>query len=57
MYVDKNSVIIDNVNMSQYLTQADFEYNKLWASDGGRNLARFTKGNIDRNIYKTCIKL
>lgn len=30
MYVDKNSVIINNVNMGQYLLQADFEYNKLW---------------------------
>lgn len=57
MYIDKNSVIIDNVNMGQYLTQADFEYNKLWSSDSGRNLARNTKRNIDRNISKTCIKL
>ena len=30
MYVDKNSIIINSVNMGDYLIQADFEYNKLW---------------------------
>lgn len=39
MYVDKNSIIINGVNMSEYLLQADFEYNKLWGKDSGRNLA------------------
>lgn len=39
MIVDKNSVIINNVNVCNYITQADFEYNKLWAEDSGRNLA------------------
>lgn len=38
MYINANSVIINNVNMGQYITQADFEYNKLWSSDSGRNL-------------------
>lgn len=42
MYVNKDSVIIDNICMGQYLIQADFEYNKLWSSDSGRNLARLT---------------
>ena len=52
MYVDKNSIIINNVNMGDYLIQADFEYNKLWSSDSGRNLAGTQKRNIDRNIPK-----
>lgn len=46
MYINKNSIIINNVNMGQYLTQADFEYNKLWSSDSGRNLAGEQKGTL-----------
>lgn len=46
MYVDKNSIIIDEINMGQYLTQADFEYNKLWSSDSGRNLAGSQVGTL-----------
>ena len=39
MFIDKNSIVIDNVNMGNYLTEAKFGYNKLWGSDSGRNLA------------------
>lgn len=39
MIIDKNSVIINNVNMTYYITQAEFGYNKLWGEDSGRNLA------------------
>ena len=46
MYVDKNSIIIGGINMGQYLTQADFEYNKLWSSDSGRNLAGSQVGTL-----------
>lgn len=38
MFIDKNSIIIDGVNMGQYITEAKYSYNKLW-SDGGRNLS------------------
>lgn len=46
MYVDKNSVIINNVNMGSYLVEADFEYNKLWSSDSGRNLNGTQSGTL-----------
>lgn len=46
MYIDKDSLIINGVNMGTYLTQADFEYNKLWASDSGRNLAGEQMGTL-----------
>ena len=36
MYIDKNSIIINNVNMGNYLVQATYQYNKLWSSDTGR---------------------
>lgn len=39
MFINKNSIIIDGVNMGQYITEAKFGYNKLWSSDSGRNLA------------------
>ena len=39
MFIDKNSIIIDGVNMGQYITEAKYGYNKLWASDSGRNLS------------------
>ena len=50
MYVDKDSVIIENINMGEYLTQADFEYNKLWSSDSGRNLKENKKRNT-KTVY------
>jgi hypothetical protein len=38
MFLDKNSIIIDGVNMGQYLVQAQYSFNKLWSSDSGRSL-------------------
>jgi hypothetical protein len=39
MFVDRNSIVINNVNMGQYLVEAKFGFNKLWSQDSGRNLA------------------
>lgn len=46
MFVNKDSVIINGINMGEFLTQADFEYNKLWSSDSGRNLAGTQTGTL-----------
>ena len=46
MFVNKDSVIINNISMGAYLLQADYEYNKLWASDSGRNLAGEQTGTL-----------
>lgn len=46
MYINTNSIIINGVSMGQYLTQADFEYNKLWSKDSGRNLAGTQTGTL-----------
>lgn len=46
MYIDKNSIILENINLGQYLVQADYEYNKLWSSDSGRNLAGTHSGTL-----------
>lgn len=46
MFIDKNSIIINNVSMGQYLVEAKFGYPKLWASDSGRNLAGVMSGTL-----------
>ena len=43
MFIDRDSITINGRSMGQYLLSAKFEYNKLWGSDTGRNLAgKFT---------------
>ena len=55
VFIDKDSIIINDISMGDYLIQADFEYNKLWSSDSGRNLAGTQKRNINtvyfQNLY------
>lgn len=46
MFIDKDSLIIDNVSMGQYIVEAKFSYPKLWASDSGRNLAGTQSGTL-----------
>ena len=46
MFIDKNSIIINGVNMGQYIVEAKYGYNKLWASDSGRNLAGVMTGTL-----------
>lgn len=46
MFIDKDSLIIDNVSMGQYIVEAKFSYPKLWASDSGRNLAGKMTGTL-----------
>ena len=46
MFIDKDSITIDNVSMGQYLIQAKYGYNKLWSNDSGRNLAGAMTGTL-----------
>lgn len=46
MFIDKNSIIINGVNFGQYIVEAKYGYNKLWASDSGRNLAGVQSGTL-----------
>ena len=46
MFIDKNSIIINDVNMGQYLVEAKYGFNKLWSSDSGRNLAGTQSGTL-----------
>ena len=43
MFIDKDSIEINNISFGQYLLSAKYEYNKLWGTDTGRNLkGKFT---------------
>lgn len=46
MFLDKNSIVINGVNMGQYLVEAHYGFNKLWSSDSGRNLAGTQTGTL-----------
>lgn len=46
MFINKDSLIINGVNMGQYITEVEYGYNKLWAKDSGRNLAGTQSGTL-----------
>ena len=46
MFINKDSITINNVSMGQYLVEAKYGYNKLWSSDSGRNLAGTQTGTL-----------
>lgn len=46
MYINKNSLTINNINLGQYILEAKYSYNKLWSSDSGRNLAGTQSGTL-----------
>ena len=46
MFINKNSIIINGINMGQYITEARYGFNKLWSSDSGRNLAGTQSGTL-----------
>lgn len=46
MFLNTNSIIINGISMGQYLVEAKFNFNKLWASDSGRNLAGVMTGTL-----------
>ena len=46
MFIDKDSLIINGINLGKYMVQATYSYNKLWSSDSGRNLAGEQSGTL-----------
>ena len=46
MFIDKDSIMINNVSFGQYILSAKYGYHKLWASDTGRNLAGVNTGTL-----------
>lgn len=52
MLTDKDSLIIDNLKMAQYLTEVEFGYNKMWGPDTGRNMKARMSGTYLGVIVK-----
>lgn len=46
MFINKESIIINGVSMGQYLVQVNYQFNKLFASDSGRNLSGKMTGTL-----------
>lgn len=46
MFIDKNSIKVNNVSLGQYITNVEYQYNKLWGEDSGRNLAGDQSGTF-----------
>lgn len=46
MFIEKNSLIVNNINLGKYIVQATYSYNKLWSNDSGRNLAGTQSGTL-----------
>ncbi len=46
MFINSNSIIINNISMGQYILSAKYEYNKLWGTDTGRNLKGRFSGTL-----------
>ena len=51
MFIDKDSIKVKVgsgswISLGQYLTEVKFSFNKLWASDSGRNLAGKQIGSL-----------
>lgn len=46
MFINKDSIMINNTSIGQYLLSAKYEYNKLWGKDTGRNLAGKMTGTL-----------
>lgn len=47
MFINKNSLIVNGVNLGQYLVQVDYGYQKIWSSDTGRdNFAGTMQGTL-----------
>ena len=46
MFINKDSIMINNISIGQYILEAKFNYSKLWAQDSGRNLAGDMTGTL-----------
>jgi len=46
MFLNKDSIIINDISIGKYIVEAKFQYNKLFASDSGRNLAGKMTGTL-----------
>ena len=46
MFINKDSLVINNINMGKYISEVKFGYPKLWSSDTGRTLSGNMSGTL-----------
>lgn len=46
MFIDKDSIVINELNLGSFIVEAKYGYHKLWGSDSGRNLAGTQSGTL-----------
>jgi len=46
MFINKNSLIINGVNMGNYISEVKYAFNKLWSNDSGRTLSGNMSGTL-----------
>lgn len=46
MFIRKDSLIVNNINLGNYIVEARYGYNKCWSKDSGRNLAGTQSGTL-----------
>lgn len=46
MFIDKDSIMINNISFGQYIVEAKYGYPKIWGNDTGRNLAGKMSGTL-----------
>lgn len=46
MFIDIDSIKINNVSMGKYIVEAKYGYHKLWGKDSGRNLNGDITGSL-----------
>lgn len=52
MFLNKDSLFINGVNLGQYLVEVEYGYNKTWGKDSGRNLLAEMSGTFLGVIVK-----
>ena len=50
MFIDKNSFYLEDINLGSYVTDIQYQYEKMWGDDTGRNLAGSFNGTLN-GIY------
>lgn len=46
MFINKDSLTVDGLNLGPFLLEVKYSYNKIWAPDTGRNLAGEYTGTL-----------
>ncbi len=51
MFINRDSIIINNVSIGQYILDVNFGYHKMWGSDTGRNTLSGDFSGTFKGVY------